>query len=70
MPSLKETGKSALTILPPVTSPLKALDFSGVILICFWGCCNVDGVGEILVGLDKFPVGLDIFPVGLRGCKM
>ena len=55
---------NTLPFSTPCNIPIESIDFSGVILICCWGCCNVDGVGEILVGLDKFPVGLDIFPVG------
>ena len=39
--------------LPLVTSPLKALDFSGVLSEFGWGRSNVDRVGQMWMGLVK-----------------
>ena len=47
-------------ILPLVTSPLKALDLSGVLSEFGWGWSDVDDVGQMWMGLDIFLVGLII----------
>ena len=50
---VKTVPAHAKVFLPLLTSPLKALDFSGVLSEFGWGRSNVDGVDQMWMGLVK-----------------